>query len=593
MKGCENFMDKITSFSILGIRLEGFKRFKEPYEVSFDKLTYISGGNGQGKTTIADAIAYAFCGTPFWGEAYCERLHNPEVKTMSVDVRFVDQNGEIHRLVRKRDIVSGANTVYFDNAQIRQGDMPAIFTERDIFLSVFNPLYFIEKIATDGRTLLQKLLPVIPDKEILSQLSEPTRAILEGQSLLDPECFMKNKRAELREDEETCTYYEGQIDLLQTQQKETAEKIDSVLERGNAIVDKKTVLEEKQFRDIDVDALKKKRDELINSAGNERRVKLLEKQAEAQNRQYESKFAGEIAKVQAELENLMRQFRKLDAQIKGIKVGDQCPTCRTVVTSENYSSIISEMKKELAEVMEKGRGTKSALAELLEIEEKSKAKFEEYKAADLTRISSELAELKAPDTEKVARLENIIKMGNLTEAEYSELVELTAQAESYAKEVEVLYEADKIPEKIAEIQKAMSFTKNHMAELQKLIQAAKEFMVRRTEITLSRLKMNRAAIKLYDVVKSTGEVKDVFRFTYDGKDYRWLSTSEKIKAGLEVSELLQRLTGLTYPTYIDNAECITTKLSPVQGQVVLAYAKNTELAVHHPLKKQEMVKEAA
>ena len=586
-------MDKITSFSILGIKLEGFKRFKEPYEVRFDKLTYISGGNGQGKTTIADAIAYAFCGTPFWGEAYCERLHNPEVKTMSVDVQFVDQNGEIHRLVRKRDIVSGANTVFFDNTQIRQSDVPLIFAERDIFLSVFNPLYFIEKIATDGRTLLQKLLPAIPDDEVLSQLSEPTRAILEGQSLLDPECFMKNKRAELREDEETCTYYEGQIDLLQTQQREASEKIDSVLERGNAIVDKKTVLEEKQFRDIDVDTLKKKRDKLINGAGNERRVKLLEKQAEAQNRQYVSKFTDEIVKVQAELETLMRQYKTLDARIKGIKVGDQCPTCRTVVTAENYNSIILEMKKELAGVMEKGKGTKAALTELLEIEEKSKAKFEEYRVADLARIEAELAELKVPDADEIARLEKQIKMGNLTEEEYSALTELTAQAESFAKEVEVLYESDKVPEKIAEIQKAMAVTKNHIAELQKLIQAAKEFMVRRTELTLSHLKMDRAAIKLYDVVKSTGEVKDVFRFTYDGKDYRWLSTSEKIKAGLEVSELLQRLTGLIYPTYIDNAECITTKLSPVQGQVVLAYAKNTEFAVHHPLKQQARVKEAA
>lgn len=586
-------MDKITSFSIIGIRLEGFKRFKEPFEIRFDKLTYISGGNGQGKTTVADAIAYAFCGTPFWGEGYCERLHNPEVKTMSVDVQFVDQNGEVHRLVRKRDLASGANTVFFDNAQMRQSDIPAIFAERDIFLSILNPLYFIEKIATDGRTLLQKLLPVMQDDEVLSQLSEPTRTILAGQSLLDPECFIKNKRAELREDEETCTYYEGQIDLLQTQQRETAEKIDSVLERGNAIVDKKTVLEEKQFKGIDVDALKKKRDEHISDENNEKRARLFEKQAEVQNRQYESKFTDEIARVKAELEGLMKLYQRLNAQIKGMKVGDRCPTCRMVVTSDNYNSIISEMKKELAEVMGKGKGAKSALAELLEMEEKSKAKFEEYKALDLTQIEAELSKLKAPDAEELTRLENRIKMGNLTEAEYSELTELTAQAESYAKEVEVLCESDKNPEKIAEIKKNMEFTKNHIVELQKLIQAAKEFMVRRTEMTLSQLKMNHAAIKLYDVAKSTGEVKDVFKFTYDGKDYRWLSTSEKIKAGLEVSELLQRLTGLTYPTYIDNAECITTKLSPIQGQVVLAYARNTEFAVHHPLRNQETMKEAA
>ena len=149
-------MDRITNFSILGMKLEGLKRFKEPFELKFDKLTYISGGNGQGKTTVADAIAYAFCCTPFWGEAYCERLHNPESKIMSVDVQLVDQNGEIHRLVRQRDITTGNNTVYFDNVQIRQSDMANIFAERDVFLSVFNPLYFIERLATDGRTLLQK-----------------------------------------------------------------------------------------------------------------------------------------------------------------------------------------------------------------------------------------------------------------------------------------------------------------------------------------------------------------------------------------------------------------------------------------------------
>ena len=90
-------MDKIKKFSILSIKMEGFKRFKEPYEIKMDTLTYISGGNGQGKTTVADAIAYAFCGTPFWGEKSCERLLNSESSEMSVEVQLVDENGEVHK----------------------------------------------------------------------------------------------------------------------------------------------------------------------------------------------------------------------------------------------------------------------------------------------------------------------------------------------------------------------------------------------------------------------------------------------------------------------------------------------------------------
>ena len=53
-------MERIKAFSILRVRMTGFKRFKETYEVELDKLTYISGANGQGRTSVADAIAYAF-----------------------------------------------------------------------------------------------------------------------------------------------------------------------------------------------------------------------------------------------------------------------------------------------------------------------------------------------------------------------------------------------------------------------------------------------------------------------------------------------------------------------------------------------------
>ena len=65
------------------------------------------------------------------------------------------------------------------------------------------------------------------------------------------------------------------------------------------------------------------------------------------------------------------------------------------------------------------------------------------------------------------------------------------------------------------------------------------YVSKRAELTFSQLTMNRVAISLYDVVKSTGEVKDTFQFTYGGRRYDRLSLSEKIRAGLEVSELLK------------------------------------------------------
>lgn len=583
--------ERIKKFCILSVKMEGFKRFKEPYEVNLSRLSYISGGNGQGKSTIADAIAYAFCGTPFWGEKSCDRLQNSECKEIKVEVRFVDENGEVHTLIRRRN---GSNTtITMDTLQLRQTDLATQFAEKDIFLSVLNPLYFIERVADSGREFLQKLLPPVKQEDVLALLSESTRSLLENESLLDPEFYAKKKREELKEIDETATYFEGQIDALKTQQREATEKVDAVLQRGQSIVDRKTALEEKQFAGIDIEALKSEQAKIATSLSNDRRASLLEKLAEAKSRQYVSKFAAEIQKVNAEIESLKALCSKLAVQAKGIKVGDKCPTCFSVVTESNYREIIATLKKQYDETVVKGQSAVSAQKELLELDKKSRDKFEEFKADDIKKYEAELATLGTADVSEIAMIEDKIKYGNLTEEEFAELTSLIKQADDYAKEVELLCETDKIPEKIAAIEKSIAVNDARRIELKNLLHAVGEFAAKKAEITLNQFKMNRASIKLYDVAKTTGEIKDVFVFTYDGKDYRWLSTSEKIKAGLEVSELLARLTGLEYPTYIDNAECITTKLSPVRGQVILAYARGTELAVHNPQLQNVQMKEAA
>ena len=83
--------------------------------------------------------------------------------------------------------------------------------------------------------------------------------------------------------------------------------------------------------------------------------------------------------------------------------------------------------------------------------------------------------------------------------------------------------------------------------------------------------MNRVEISLYDIVKSTGEFKDAFRFTYGGRRYDRLSLSEKVRAGMEVSELIKRLTGRNYPVFVDNMESIDdlANVRPT-GQVIMA-----------------------
>lgn len=78
-------MDRITEFTITRIKMQGFKAFAQEREFFFRSTSYISGANGQGKTTIADAIAYAFCGVPFWGEKGIDKLMSKGAKQMCVE----------------------------------------------------------------------------------------------------------------------------------------------------------------------------------------------------------------------------------------------------------------------------------------------------------------------------------------------------------------------------------------------------------------------------------------------------------------------------------------------------------------------------
>ena len=62
-----------------------------------------------------------------------------------------------------------------------------------------------------------------------------------------------------------------------------------------------------------------------------------------------------------------------------------------------------------------------------------------------------------------------------------------------------------------------------------------------------------------------------FKFTYNGRRYDRLSLSEKVRAGMEVSELVKRLTGRNYPVFVDNMESIDDleNVRPT-GQLLLA-----------------------
>jgi hypothetical protein len=465
-------MEKITDFTILRLSLTGFKCFEQKTVFDFGKTTHITATNGKGKSSIADAIAYAFTGTPFFGSNGLDRLQNRNARKLEVSVEFVDSIRITHILTRIRK--GNHTTILYDGFDFRQKDISAIFGEKEIFLSILNPLYFVDSLGDSGKSLLEKLLPVVRHEDVLASLSERSRKLLKGEPLLSPETYIRTRRAEIRELEEALIRYAGQKELLDHQREK----------RDSQLTELESAREEAQS---EIARLAVPRDESRN--------------------------------LDVDLLALHRERECISDAIQSIADNCECPICLTVMTFAEADGVLSELKQRLSNLDSR-----------------------------ITVLDNQNSDGLSPkQAERLAYLENAVRefetkievLNNLpADDDYSDLILET--------EVEI-------------------------TRLKSLVSEAVQYAGVRAELMLSHLKMNRAEIVLTEVVRSTGEVKDCFRFSYEGRDYRCLSLSEKIKAGLEVSDLIKRLSGRNYPVFIDNAEsiCSIDNVKP-SGQVICA-----------------------
>ena len=179
------------SLKLLGIDGIGLQPVSNVYATT-TRPTAITGGNGRGKTSIADAIAFAVTGLPFFGERGLDRLHNEANPDVYVQMRFVDENSTPHELTRTRQ--KNRMTIHYDGYEIRQMDLSDLFGEKDVFLSIFNPLYFIEELGDTGKSLLEMYLPRVSQEEVLTQLTEPVRRHLEKEEILSPEAYLCHRQ---------------------------------------------------------------------------------------------------------------------------------------------------------------------------------------------------------------------------------------------------------------------------------------------------------------------------------------------------------------------------------------------------------------
>ena len=605
----------IKQFEISSLKVSGFKCFAEERSFSFGPMNAIFGHNAQGKSTIADAISYAITGVSFFGSNRMDRLRAPG-KNISVELQIVDGKGPPHCLIRNR---VGDNTdVFWDGQPIAAKDLNTVFAERDLFLAVFNPLYLIEVLGNKGRDLFERYMPEVPHEKVMEQLSEHNQSILAQNPFLSPEALVKQTRESIRELESTLTYCQGQQDLLQSQREQS----------GVLLADRQKELQDCRIRIQELESIRttgfdgsdlKERladlyslhEEYVREQASLPQTDdldakfrdLTQKRAKREADVYHSQYAQALADTQKQINELGMELARHRHILAGLQPGIRCPMCYQTVTQETLPALKDEFEATIRRICAQGKELSGQLDELHGLDEKAREVFEAFRAQDIAMCNQELADIElrrqqAVDAvraenerrqqkiseirEEIQNIELDLETGRLSSEEMVELECFKERAKALEAEIEVLTEqqgssmgADVAPGISAEEINAEIVKKNE------LLTALSSYIAERVRQRFDHLDLNRVSISLYEVSKTTGEVRDVFKFNYEDRPYVILSLSEKIKAGLEVSELLKKIAGINYPVFIDNGESVPVidNVRPSGQTFISQVVKNEQLRV--------------
>jgi len=305
----------------------------------------------------------------------------------------------------------------------------------------------------------------------------------------------------------------------------------------------------------------------------------------------------DTAILDADIKRLEREIITLkDLKSKG---GD-CPTCNRQIEDDRLNPIIERLEKDLVKKQDKISKIEVNNNKLTSQHEQSVAEKVEKINVKIKDLKDEIKNIEEVNKEMVkdAKLEykeNIEKANeSIKEAkdghdkmkdsfekqkeefqkEYNQkLEELNQEIQSLEKirdkRQQQLKTIDENEKKLDEVNKKIKDSYNDEKDINVLINTIKEFLAKKIELETTSLNMyfDNASLVLTKFVKSTGELKDCFELAYDGKDYRVLSTGEKIRLFVEISNLVSTMKGIDYPVFVDQCESIS-KYNSFSTQII-------------------------
>ena len=116
-----------------------------------------------------------------------------------------------------------------------------------------------------------------------------------------------------------------------------------------------------------------------------------------------------------------------------------------------------------------------------------------------------------------------------------------------------------------EIQKKISLCKEQKKVLDKL-----KRIVIETQKEMIKKYLNKVDIEFSKINKTDGKITECCNILYEGREFKKLSKSQQIRAALEVSNMVNNISGIKAPIFFDDAESTTDIQEIPETQLIIS-----------------------
>lgn len=494
--------------------VKNYKGLEDGFKVEFDEITYIVGDNAKNKTTIGSLPLWILTGYNIYGSNK-EQVANDSIITGQntiASMTIIDNQGSEHVITRCK---GKDNFVMLDGIRTTQEILTRFYKDVHAFICSYYPNYFRSMDLAKQRELLLRILPAVSSEDAFKLLEKEEQEILE-HPIADIKGFCKSKRTEIKEITSELDKLAGSKNML-----------------INIAIQKEDNL--KKFeKQSELDNLEKEYEKLIENTDNIVTLEEIEKDI---NR-LDSKISNNIKIELQELQK--RQKKELENLDNVTSVTSTCPTCKQELKNENLIKALKiTYKKNINTIAEKIESLKKETQELID---RKKKQIEKYRV------------LKTPQMQEKAKMRDEIKTKiDILQKEKSEI-------DLFNKEVELkhneIVNAKKKIEEFNNLSKEMTETIDRYNSQLKIATRLNLLIIQEQMKKVNRYLKN-VTIEFSSVNEETGEIMDVYEVKYKGRKYEKLSKSYKLRADMEIATLINKVTGINTPMFIDDVESIT------------------------------------